>query len=629
MFHISLLSAFALSLSGSERTASCRVTTNGNVTITDGFDPSADAWGRFMDTYSEVGWGQIHIWSNPDSPSASQMFCAGYVDTFLTRDRIREYYLNFKEHMMNGAVTAEWPASWRDWISENIKYVRKMVSQSKNDIYWKRIGLIMSQLDGMLRGLNDGAKEEDVIDELSFWILQANGDFCDLGNILQDSPQHHIQEVLKCTGFIRMAPDFQDVYFAHNTWSMFHDLHAYLKDYNLNVPEFKNKRIAISTRTGHLNSLDDFWTNDGGLVIFETTIPNFNKTLYNSVTYESVLNFMRAYYATFNSDSAEEWTKEYIKENSGTYNDQYLVLDTKKFEIGVEPKKDLLWMIEQMPGTYRSQDMTQILVNQTFFGSVNVPWFEDIFNLAEYPRFNKENPKTARLFSYYDQPRYLVMQRDYSNITNFEQFKKFMRYNDYKNDPLLIVNGVAEPGQGIEARNDLRPANGTDFGPRSCEGGVDSKAVKLSDYVTNLSWNAILSPEYEINQAFTFKDWPDYPHRGLVEDFKFDWINFQPLDYCQLYGQNKSSCLNIPGCGYCTESKKCLNGQKDGPNERIKLVCKSGWTFKSSVSHKMKTVVITVSVIVVVLVILIFAFAYLHSHGYIKKKNDNINNTLI
>ena len=622
MVFIAIFCSFTISFDGKERTASCFFTGDNNATVREGFDPSADAWGRFFDTYSEVGWGQIHIWSNPKSSSPSQMFCAGYVDTYLTRDRIREYYLNFKEHMLNGNVTGEWPQSWRSWISNNIKYVRKMVSQSQSDLYWKRIGLIMRQLDGMFHGLNDGVSEEDQIDEVSFWILQANGDFCDLGNILKDSPKHHLQELLKCTGFVRLAPENKDVYFSHNTWSMFHDLHAYLKDYNLNVPEFKNQRIAISTRTGHLNSIDDFWTNDGGLVIFETSIPNFNQTLYQGVTYESVLNFMRAYYATFNSDSGEEWTKEYIKENSGTYNDEYLILDTKKFTKGVEPEKDLLWMIEQMPGTYRSQDMTKVLVNQTYFGSVNVPWFEDIFNLAEYPRFQKENPKMARLFSYYDQPRYLVMQRDGPKINNFEEFKKFMRYNDYKNDELLLVNGVPEPGQGIEARNDLRPEGGTDFGPRSCEGGVDSKAVSLSEYSENLSWNAILSPEYEINPKFTFKDWPDYPHRGLVEDFNFDWIKFQPLDYCQLFGKDKSSCIKIPGCGYCFDSKTCMGGNKSGPSERMKLVCESGWIYRNEVSHKSIVMVTTISIIIVIFVALIFTLSFLNYRGIIGNKED-------
>jgi hypothetical protein len=41
-----------------------------------------------------------------------------------------------------------------------------------------------------------------------------------------------------------------------------------------------------------------------------------------------------------------------------------------------------------------------------------------------------------------------------------------MQYNDHLHDPFMVIPGTdhREPGQGILARHDLRPENGTDWG---------------------------------------------------------------------------------------------------------------------------------------------------------------------
>lgn len=52
------------------------------------------------------------------------------------------------------------------------------------------------------------------------------------------------------------------------------------------------------------------------------------------------------------SGSGKEWSHWVAKENSGTYNNQYLVLDLKKFKPAEELQPGLLTIIEQIPGAW-------------------------------------------------------------------------------------------------------------------------------------------------------------------------------------------------------------------------------------------------------------------------------------
>ncbi|KAH0793861.1 Laminin A family protein [Histomonas meleagridis] len=604
---------FFLSSEYANKTASCKIDQYGNLSYKLEFDKTYDAWATFHDSYDEIGWGKIHIWTNPHSPSYNQMYCAGFVDAYLTQGRIREAFDNYKEVQVGKGK--DWPTSWKLFISENINYVRSKVLNSASS-YWKNIGLIMNQVDGMIRGLNEGVQESAKISEVDFWLLQASGDLDDLASVLEGSVPKD-PELTRCTGLIKLSPDHDDIYFAQDTWSSYTELHAYLKDYNLNIPEFKAHHVTVSTRTGHLASLDDFWTTDQGLLIMETTMHNFNNTLYDLyVKPESVLCWLRSYYATFVTDNGEDWTKEFIKENSGTYNNQYLVLDTKLFvknSTSPEHKPGLLWAIEQLPGFYESQDITEQLYKEGYFGSVNAPFFESVFNLADYPGQQQREPIKKDFWSYWEQPRYKIIARDAPKINDYTSFQEFMRYNDYKNDPLLLINGIPEPAQGILSRYDLRPENGTTYGARNCFGGLDTKSARLSWFMENQTWDAILSPEYKYNPPFSFLDWPDVTRKGLKDTFKHDWIEFAPNDYCAIYGGNndKETCKSIPGCGFCFKNKKCMRGEKDGPQESMGYKCSSGWIYKTEAPSYATPMVASISVIVVLFVGAIYVAAYL------------------
>lgn len=120
--------------------------------------------------------------------------------------------------------------------------------------------------------------------------------------------------------------------------------------------------MSFSSYPGVLQSGDDFYTLSSGMVSLETTIGNTNKDLWQYVSpHGQVMEFIRAMVANRLADSGESWTNIFSRYNSGTYNNQWMVVDYKKFKPGTKAKPNiksgLLWVLEQIPGAVAMQDL--------------------------------------------------------------------------------------------------------------------------------------------------------------------------------------------------------------------------------------------------------------------------------
>jgi hypothetical protein len=82
----------------------------------------------------------------------------------------------------------------------------------------------------------------------------------------------------------------------------------------------------------------------------ETTNDVFDRSLYALLTPASVLTWIRSIVANRLAHTGQEWTDLFARYNSGTYNNQFMVVDYKRFTPGTAPLAGTLWIIEQIPG---------------------------------------------------------------------------------------------------------------------------------------------------------------------------------------------------------------------------------------------------------------------------------------
>lgn len=85
--------------------------------------------------------------------------------------------------------------------------------------------------------------------------------------------------------------------------------------------------------------------------VIETTISVFNTSLFeNTKPVGQLPTWIRAIVSNQLARDAREWCKLYSLYNSGTYNNQWAVLDYKKFKPNQPlPKNGLFYVLEQMP----------------------------------------------------------------------------------------------------------------------------------------------------------------------------------------------------------------------------------------------------------------------------------------
>ena len=107
----------------------------------------------------------------------------------------------------------------------------------------------------------------------------------------------------------------------------------------------KSKTIAFSSYPGSLSSIDDFYDLESKLLVMETTNYIFNLNIYKDVSTNSLLTWVRVMIANRLASSSEDWTNIFKKENSGTYNAQFMILDINKINLNNKtiPDKTLIF----------------------------------------------------------------------------------------------------------------------------------------------------------------------------------------------------------------------------------------------------------------------------------------------
>ncbi|MCP9259037.1 putative phospholipase B-like 2 [Dirofilaria immitis] len=311
-----------------------------------------------------------------------------------------------------------------------------------------------------------------------------------------------------CSGLIKLAPDNADLFVAHVTMSGYETMNRILKFYKFAFDKQKvpGYAISFSSYAGSLSSLDDFILASSGLAIIETTINIFNNSLYDAVRSDGQLHcWIRSIIATKLANTAKQWMKIFARYNSGTYNNQWTVVDYKLFEPKNEfPSKNLLWVSEQIPGLVIAHDMTWFLKNYTYWPSYNIPYFQTISEITG----SKQKGELSDWYKWESCPRAKIFNRDHHKVVDMDSLQKLMRYNNYKHEKFSRCKCVPpySAEASISTRGDLNPANGTYeismMGHRN-HGATDYKGTN-NELFKNLRFKAWGGPTYDPLPAFSW-----------------------------------------------------------------------------------------------------------------------------
>lgn len=104
---------------------------------------------------------------------------------------------------------------------------------------------------------------------------------------------------------------------------------------------------------------------------------------------------------------------------------QWMVVNYKQFVPNQPLAPDTFWVLEQLPGTVMMADMSEILDNDRYWASYNLPYFPEIYNLSGQPENVK---KYGPWFDYHLNPRAQIFKRDQGKVNDLSGFITLMRY---------------------------------------------------------------------------------------------------------------------------------------------------------------------------------------------------------
>lgn len=115
------------------------------------------------------------------------------------------------------------------------------------------------------------------------------------------------------------------------------------------------------------------------LAVIETSFGVRNQSAYDYLTPQSVLCWLRTMASNMLATDAKSWTDLFAKYHSGTYNNQWMVVDPAKFPLSSDASdSDLFWVLEEAPGLIHAEDQTAALLADGYWGSYNVAFYDDI-----------------------------------------------------------------------------------------------------------------------------------------------------------------------------------------------------------------------------------------------------------
>ena len=349
------------------------------------------ARGEYNQSTMDSGWDILELATRPslgESDDGLLAEAAGYLEGYLTARMIWDAYRNVVQSYCNGARAFcedlfEFLASSLKWAKAQCGCTRTSEASVE---YWHQYGLILQQIAGMVKGYNAAASrfggKQLMFGEILLFSIE--GDLITLEPYFYRRQERELNNIghPSCSALVKIAPSFQDVFFAHTTWDNYVGMLRIYKLYDLQfTPSGKKNsalipghRIGFSSRPMNLQSTDDFYTIGTRLAVMETTIGTAPDSDLSHVRSHALLSFFRVQIANRLGRVGGEWAAIFAQHNSGTYNNQWIIFDYNQFVPGSPPTRGALTVLEQIPGVIHYEDMSEFLNTFGFWPSFNVPF---------------------------------------------------------------------------------------------------------------------------------------------------------------------------------------------------------------------------------------------------------------
>ncbi|KAM6166206.1 putative phospholipase B-like 2 [Erethizon dorsatum] len=512
---------------------------SGQLRLVEGRHPEAVAWANLTNAIHETGWAFLELGTSGNYNDSLQAYAAGVVEASVSEELI---YMHWMNTMVNYCGPFEYEVGYcerlKSFLETNLEWMQREMEQHQDSPYWHQVRLTLLQLKGLedsYEGRLSFPTGRFSIKPLGFLLLQISGDLEDLEPALNKTKTRVTLGSGSCSALIKLLPGQRDLLVAHNTWNAYQYMLRVLKKYRLqfregpreDYPLAPGNKVVFSSYPGTIFSADDFYILGSGLVTLETTIGNRNPALWKYVQPKGcMLEWVRNTVANRLAMDGASWADVFKRFNSGTYNNQWMIVDYKAFVPGgPSPGSRVLTILEQIPGMVVVADKTSELYEKTYWASYNIPSFESVFNASGLQALVAQY---GDWFSYSKSPRAQIFLRNQSLVHDVDSMVRLMRYNDYLHDPLSQCEACNPQPNGenaISARSDLNPANGSYPFPalrQRSHGGIDVKVTSMS-LAKALSLLAVSGPTWDQVPPFQWSTSPfqDMLHMGHPDLWKF------------------------------------------------------------------------------------------------------------
>eukprot|EP01116_Phalansterium_solitarium_P020182 TRINITY_DN5886_c0_g1_i1.p1 TRINITY_DN5886_c0_g1~~TRINITY_DN5886_c0_g1_i1.p1 ORF type:complete len:591 (+),score=253.83 TRINITY_DN5886_c0_g1_i1:46-1773(+) len=499
----------------------------------------AAAYGWFRDAIDTDGWSYLEVRTNASFAQPDQAYAAGRLEGVLTQQRAYEFMNNVY------GLKSGFPKELKEFVRANLAWMDQQLALNPTDVVWLHIGLSLQQQAGMWDGYNATAPAKYQLDFDTFYAGALMGDLNDLcvkfpGCASSLSTRGH------CSAIIKPVLDengtYVELFAGHTTWSNYETMTRIFKHYDFpwldaNGNTVPGRHVSFSSYPTMPCSSDDWYTlAPSQLAVLETTIENNNANLWDDVRPESVPYWIRNGVANRLANTATEWHTYFSSYNSGTYNNEWMVVDYKLFKPSTSSSlpANLLVVGEQLPGVYVLADLTaSYLEGAGYWASYNRPAYGVwplMYNISgQWPLYDKYGDH----YSWYKTARAVIFAREHSSVVDGDTYGKLIRYNRFETDPIGTQGcsgGGRSGSNAISERGDLTAKKSGCIGDIAHidEGGIDAKFTSAAMMATGTLATRIQSgPTYDDQPVF---DWSGCepqcsPHIGLPKHWQFGWLN--------------------------------------------------------------------------------------------------------